>query len=233
MNGYYSDRLSAERLRACYEIAPPAVRDYLEAEIAFVSERIRRSDRVLELGCGYGRVLKRLAAKAGRAFGIDTSAASLRMAAGFLAGEPSVCLAAMDASHLSFRNGVFDATLCVQNGISAFHADPSELLSEALRVTRPAGIVLFSSYAARFWHERLAWFRLQAAAGLIGEIDEEATDHGVIVCKDGFRATTVDDGGFRAFAAVLGVRPRLTEVAGSSLFCEIMVPSKEPVGDSG
>lgn len=233
MTGYYSERLSAERLRACYEIAPPAVRDYLEAEIAFVSERISPSDRVLELGCGYGRVLKRLAVKAGRAFGIDTSIASLSMAAGFLAGQPNTGLAAMDASCLAFEAGAFDATVCVQNGISAFHADQRKLLGEALRVTRPAGLVLFSSYAERFWPERLAWFRMQAAAGLIGEIDEEATGHGVLVCKDGFRATTVDEGGFKELAASLSVSPRLWQVAGSSLFCEIVVPSKGPFGGSG
>ena len=32
---YYSDRLNAERLRRCYEVAPPRVQRYLEAEIGF------------------------------------------------------------------------------------------------------------------------------------------------------------------------------------------------------
>jgi len=44
---------------------------------------------------------------------------------------------------------------------------------------------VFSTYAAEFWSERLRWFELQAAAGLVGEIDYEKTKDGVVVCKDG------------------------------------------------
>ena len=33
MGGYYENYLSADRLRLCYEIAPPRVQRYLEAEI--------------------------------------------------------------------------------------------------------------------------------------------------------------------------------------------------------
>lgn len=32
---YYSQKLSAEKLRLCYEIAPQRVKQYLESEIAF------------------------------------------------------------------------------------------------------------------------------------------------------------------------------------------------------
>ena len=48
-------------------------------------------------------------------------------------------------------------------------------LAAAVDVTRPGGRVLFSSYAEAFWDHRLAWFRLQAREGLLGEIDEAAT----------------------------------------------------------
>jgi len=66
-DGYYSEKLSAERLRRVYEIAPPRVRRYLEAETEHILSRIRRSDTVVELGCGYGRVLARIAKAAGLA----------------------------------------------------------------------------------------------------------------------------------------------------------------------
>ena len=85
-------------------------------------------------------------------------------------------------------------------------------------------MVLFSSYSHRFWVERLKWFEIQAKEGLIGEIDYHATGNGVIVCKDGFRATTVDAGRFRSLAAALGLVPNIIEVDGSSLFCELALP---------
>ncbi len=221
MSGYYAEKLSAERLRACYDCAPPRTRRYLEAEIAHVLARTRGSDRVLELGCGYGRVLRRVGPRVRSVTGIDTALASLALAREHVAGAGAVRLAAMDAAHLGFAAVAFDLTLCIQNGISAFHVDQAALVREAVRVTRPGGRVLFSSYAARFWDARLEWFAAQAALGLVGEIDRAATRDGVIVCRDGFRATTVDAGGFRRLVAPLGLEPRIAEVDGSSLFGEL------------
>lgn len=225
MPGYYSERLSGERLRACYELAPPRVKAYLEAEIEHVRERISPDAAVLELGCGYGRVLRSLAARARRVVGIDTSFSSLRMAREFVRGSGSVSLAAMDAVCMGFPSHSFDLTICIQNGVSAFAVDQRVLVAEAVRVTRPGGLVLFSSYAGGFWMERLRWFELQAAHGLLGELDRTATGNGVIVCKDGFRATTVDAGGFRALAAHVGLVPSIVEVEGSSLFCALSLPA--------
>jgi SAM-dependent methyltransferase len=226
LNGsaYYSDKLSAERLRRCYEVAPPRVRQYLEAEIQFVLQRIRRDSLVLELGCGYGRVLRRLAGKARRVIGIDTSIGSLRLAHEELHGAPSCSLAGMDAARLGFCDRAFDLVACIQNGISAFHVDRRTLIEEAVRVTRSGGRVLFSSYSPRFWNDRMTWFRAQAEHGLIGEIDEDRTGDGVIVCKDGFMGTTVRADEFRALAEGLGVGCTITEVDESSIFCEIVLP---------
>ena len=224
MGRYYSEKLAGERLRACYELAPPRAKAYLEGEIEFVATRTSRSARLLELGCGYGRVLQRLIPRVRAGVGVDTSVESLRMAVAFLAVGPAPHLLAMDASRMGFRDRSFDLTICVQNGISAFAEDQLVLLGEAVRVTRSGGTVLFSSYAEPFWPDRLAWFEVQAAHGLIGEIDSRATGNGVIVCKDGFRATTVDADGFKGLAETLGLVPRITEVAGSSLFLEVSVP---------
>jgi SAM-dependent methyltransferase len=224
MPGYYGEKLSAERLRACYDLAPPRVRAYLEAEIRIVMERTQPSDRVLELGCGYGRVLRPLAPRVGTLTGIDTSLDSLRLARAILSHGPPVLLLAMDAARLGFRPGAFDLTACLQNGISAFGIEPLTLLREAVSVTRSGGVVLVCSYAARFWKDRLEWFEAQSAQGLIGPIDRRATGDGVIVCTDGFRATTTSPEEFERLAARLGVAPRIYEVEGASLVCEIHVP---------
>jgi SAM-dependent methyltransferase len=225
MVSYYKNGLAGERLRRVYEIAPPRVRRYLEAEVAYVLERLRPADAVLELGCGYGRILGPMACKARLVIGIDLSEASLRFGKPLLAAYPNCALAAMDACRLGFRDNAFDAVLCLQNGISAFKIDPFTLIWESLRVVRPGGTAFFSSYSDRFWNDRLDWFRLQAAAGLVGEIDEERTGDGVIVCKDGFTARTLRPADFRALADRLGVDARVEEVDGSSVICAFMKPS--------
>jgi len=221
MSGYYADRLSARRLERCYQIAPPRVRRYLAAEIEYVVRRVGPEDRVLELGCGYGRVLAPLAEAARWVVGVDTSVASLRLGRRRSAGAARPALAAMDAVRLGFKDCAFDCVVCVQNGISAFHVEPTALVREAVRVTRRGGKFLFSTYSSRFWDARLDWFRRQARAGLVGEIDEARTADGVIVCKDGFRATTVSPEEFLALTEGLEVERRIEEVDGSSLFCEL------------
>jgi len=222
MPGYYDDKLSAERLMRCYEIAPPRVQQYLEAEVEHVLQKIRPGDLVLELGCGCGRVLQRLASRAGSVAGIDTSFASLLLAQQMLDDVSNCQLIKMNALHLAFCDRTFDLVTCIQNGISAFHVNQEDLIREAIRVTKPGGIVLFSSYSDKFWNDRLEWFRLQSEAGLLGEMDPERTGDGVIVCKDGFTGTTVRPEQFLSLTAGLNVDVQLVEVDESSLFCEIL-----------
>jgi ubiquinone/menaquinone biosynthesis C-methylase UbiE len=226
MSSYYEDKLSAERLKRCYEIASPRVQQYLEAEVAYVLEKIRPGDIVLELGCGYGRILPALEKKAGTVIGIDVSLASLVLASQMLVNITNYRLLNVQAVQLSFHDGAFDCVICIQNGISAFHVDQMALVRESVRVTKPGGKVLFSSYSDKFWEERLKWFQAQSNANLLGEIDYERTGNGVIVCKDGFTATTVRPHDFLAMSRELNLEAKIEEVDESSIFCELVIPKK-------
>jgi len=177
-------------------------------------------DVVLELGCGYGRILGSLADRAGWVVGIDTARSSLRMGQKLLCETQNSSLMCSDAVRLAFADRSFDLVVCIQNGISAFHVDQRELIRESLRVVRPGGLALFSSYAEKFWPDRLEWFQLQADHGLLGEIDYTKTGNGVIICKDGFTATTVGPAQFRSLADELRIDAIIEEVDESSVFCE-------------
>jgi len=219
---YYAKKLSAHRLRRVYAIADPRVRRYLQAEIDHLAGFVRPGDRILELGCGYGRVLAPLAGRAGQAWGADNAFESLALAG---REHPGLCLGLMDAAQLAFAGQSFDLVFGIQNFISACKVPPKQLLRECLRVMRPGGCLLLASYAPQFWPHRLDWFRQQAAEGLLGAIDEEATGDGVIVCRDGFRATTVTAGEFSRLAGALNLPARIYTVDNSSLFCEIERPA--------
>jgi SAM-dependent methyltransferase len=129
----------------------------------------------------------------------------------------------MDAVRLGFGDKTFDRVICIQNGISAFHVDPASLIKESIRVIKPGGIIWFSTYSEKFWHHRLEWFRLQSQSGLIGEIDDGKTGNGVIICKDGFRATTFGREAFEALLSGFNVNIKIEEIDSSSLICEIKV----------
>ncbi|MDH4197727.1 MAG: class I SAM-dependent methyltransferase [Candidatus Aminicenantes bacterium] len=224
MKGYYSDNLAAERLQKCYDLAPPRVRQYLDAEVDFLLGHVGPGDVVLDLGCGYGRIMRALAGKAGLVVGIDTSFASLALGRERLQEVSNCRLLQMNAVSLGFREKSFDVVACIQNGISAFGVDQRILIRESVRVAGSGGTVLFSTYAERFWPERLAWFEGQAEAGLLGEIDYGKTGDGVIVCKDGFRARTVSPGQFEELTSGLNARTEIVEVDESSLFCIMRIP---------
>ncbi|NHJ14134.1 MAG: class I SAM-dependent methyltransferase [Candidatus Thorarchaeota archaeon] len=223
MGEYYSKALSARRLKKCYDIAPKRTKQYLEAEISHILTRINTWDSILELGCGYGRVLKRIANSCTKVTGIDISLDSLKLAFCESQSMRNMELLQADAGTLPFPDGQFDVVLCIQNGISAFKLDPTELMKEGVRITRKGGLCLFSSYSEKFWKDRLEWFKVQSEQGLIGRIDWEETRDGVIVCEDGFRATTYTPRDFKALTTKLGIKGRLVEVDNSSLFCEILV----------
>ena len=222
MNDYYREKLASNSLKKCYEIASERIKQYLDAEISYALKKIQPHDRVLELGCGYGRVLPDLANKAGFVAGIDNSFSSLLLGKEIIKNTGNCYLLAMNALELSFFNNSFDVVVCIQNGISAFHVDQKALIKESIRVTRADGLILFSSYSDKFWNHRLEWFQKQAECGLLGEIDPDKTGDGTIVCKDGFKATTVGIERFTELTSGLRVEVNFTEVDESSLFCEIL-----------
>lgn len=215
---YYSNKLSASRLKQCYDLAPPRVKQYLQAEVDYLLSYINSNDSVLELGCGYGRVLAQIGHRTPNAVGIDTSIDSLIYARSGFTNPVRGSLVAMDATRLAFRECSFAVVACLQNGIAAFNVDKRRLFEQALNVTQPDGVTIFSSYSARFWDHRLNWFRLQSEVGLLGEIDDEATGNDVIVCKDGFRSGTVLPEEFENLISGLDVVVEIEEVDESSWF---------------
>lgn len=221
MNDYYSKNLSAQRLKRCYDVAPPRIKQYLKAEIDYVKQFISPTDQILELGCGYGRVMAEIASYATRVVGIDNSKESLEYARKYLLDINNVELFEMDAQHLEIDDKSFDVVLAVQNAISAFKLEKKNLIIEAIRVTREGRIVLFSSYSEKIWDSRLDCFQLQADAGLIGEIDYEKSKNGIIVCNDGFMATTINSEEFHNLSSKLKLNTSIQEVDSSSIFCVI------------
>lgn len=219
---YYREKLSANKLLRCYEIAPPRIKQYLNAEIQFVISSLHRASLVLELGCGYGRVMTEVSQSISMIIGNDTSKESLELARSYMGSCQNYAVFLMDASKMSFRSRIFDAVFCIQNGISAFGVNKKRLIAESVRVTKDNGVILFSSYSPKIWEARLKWFKKQSQSGLIGEIDEDKTCDGTIVCKDGFGATTVSGDQFVKLFAEFGLKASIIEVDESSIFCKVI-----------
>jgi len=219
---YYREKLFANKLLKCYEIATPRIKQYLDAEMQFVISNLHDTDFVLELGCGYGRVMKEISPYVSMIVGNDISRESVELAKSYMKPCKKYIIVQMDASNMGFCPCAFDVVFCIQNGISAFGVHKKRLIAESLRVAKNNGIILFSSYSPKIWEDRLDWFRKQSRIGLLGEIDEEKTRDGTIVCKDGFRATTVSGDQFIELFDEFKLNACIIEVDESSIFCQVV-----------
>lgn len=214
---YYAHKLNAEKLYLVYQTAIPQVLDYLRSEIEFVRERLSGDETALELGAGYGRIMKELSPSLRRITGIDVSERSVALGREYLKDLANCTIETMDAHAMAFDE-TFDVVLCLQNGLSAMKGDPENLVRRSLRVLAPGGTAFFSSYSPKFWEHRLAWFQEQAEKGLLGEIDMENTGNGRIVCKDGFTATTFDREEMERLGKASEYPYRVEEAKDSSIF---------------
>lgn len=219
--GYYKDNLSGKRLEACYKLASQRIHQYLNAETQHIISKLNPKDTILELGCGYGRVVFQIDPYVGDITGIDSSPENIKYAKVLSAGMNNCSFLLMDATKTEFPDHTFDLVYCNQNGICAFNCDKELLITEALRVTKPGGKILFSSYSDKFWPHRLDWFIQQSGQGLMGEIDISASRDGFIVCKDGFKAGSMNENQFEEICKKLELDCEITEVDESSVFCEI------------
>jgi len=97
----------------------------------------RPHDRVLEVGCGGGNVLERIA---GRRVGLDLSPFILGKARARLGA--AVPLVRGDATHLPFASGSFNRLFCSE--VLEHLLDPRAALVEMRRVIRDDGVVVVS-----------------------------------------------------------------------------------------
>ncbi len=217
MGNYYQESLNANGLYQVYQTGIPRIVQYLRAETDYVKERLNGTEHILEIGAGYGRIMKELAPAAAFVTGVEISEDSAAFGKMYLNGCGNCNLLVMDAHKLNFHEE-FDAVVCLQNGLSAVKGEPAELISRCLSALKPGGTAYFSTYSEKIWDTRLEWFREQAQKGLLGEVDEEKTKDGTIYCKDGFRADTFSHKDLTALGESAGCRYEIDETDESSLF---------------
>ncbi|SHK65137.1 class I SAM-dependent methyltransferase [Paramaledivibacter caminithermalis] len=214
---YYAQKLNSQKLFKAYETQIPRVKQYLDAEISFVRDNLTGSEKVLELGAGYGRIVKELAGNCKSIVGIDISDENVSLGKEYLKDTPNAEIMTMDVHNLTFKEK-FDVILCLQNGLSAMKITSSDLIKEILEMVVDGGKVYFSTYSEKFWEYRVMWFKEQAKKGLLGELDLDKTKDGIIICKDGFKAITHTLEDLKKIGDLSGYEYHIQEVDESSVF---------------
>ena len=128
---------AADRLIA-YLDATDAGLAAMKAYLAAAAARAVPGGIVLDVGCGVGHDLSRLAALGLTAAGVDTSAVMLSAARRRPAAN-GARLAQADGARLPFRTGSVDG--CRVERVLQHVADPAAVVGELRRVLRPGGFV--------------------------------------------------------------------------------------------
>lgn len=219
-NNYYAQKLNSQNLYKVYDTKIPRVKQYLDAEISFVRDNLAGSEKVLELGAGYGRILKELAGYCKSIVGIDISDENVSLGKEYLKAVPNAKIITMDVHNITFDEK-FDVILCLQNGLSAMRVTSQDSIKKILEMVVSDGKAYFSIYSEKFWEYRVMWFKEQAEKGVLGELDIDKTKDGVIICKDGFKAITHTPKDLKMLGDSSGYEYQIQEVDDSSLFLMI------------
>lgn len=112
-----------------------------DSEVACVADRIAGVE-VLEVGCGTGLILQRMAPVARRVAGIDLSPGMLEMAA-----SRGFDVQVASASALPFADGTFDGVVCFK--VLPHIEAVGSAIAEMVRVVRPGGWLALEFYNPR------------------------------------------------------------------------------------
>ena len=128
-------------------------RSFIWEELESLSQYTMPGDKVLDLGCGNGRLLQIFKEKDVEYFGIDNSEKLIKIAR---EKYPGYNFQTADASSLPFSDNFFDKIY----GIAVLHHIPSEdfriqLFKEAKRVLKPGGFLILTVW--NLWQRKTAW----------------------------------------------------------------------------
>lgn len=146
---YYKSAAVARDYEAL-RIATPSGRLTQEAEVSFLKSAFRRDQRLLELACGTGRLLRALRQEGWQVAGVDGSAAMLE-------AGPEGKLADVfvgDVFDLPFPEASFDGAYCLR--FTNHYGDLRPFFSQCRRVLRPGACLVFDSmrWSPLLWESR-------------------------------------------------------------------------------
>ncbi|OHA79776.1 MAG: hypothetical protein A2675_04180 [Candidatus Yonathbacteria bacterium RIFCSPHIGHO2_01_FULL_51_10] len=158
---------------------PLPIQKFLDEEIKFISRHVKQGSKILEVGCGYGRLLNILAEKADKIVGIDFSEPLLEKAHESFKNRKNVELWFMDAQKMSFEDESFDYVLCLDATFGNMPGIEEKVLNEMKRVTKDTGEVVISVFSENAKDAQLENYH---RIGLTGIKDDGAA----VTSKEGF-----------------------------------------------
>jgi len=126
---------------------PQLIQEFLDGEIEFINKHIKPNKEILEIGCGYGRLLKLLSKSSERVWGIDFSRTLLKKAKENLKNYNNIGILEMNATNLKFNQESFDYCLCLDASFGNMPKIEIDVLREMKKVTKKGGEIIISVFS--------------------------------------------------------------------------------------
>jgi SAM-dependent methyltransferase len=163
-------------MRQMHEGATGKMREYLDGEIDFVASRFDKKDKILVLGCSYGREMLgfyKLGFK--HVFGLDHNPAQIYYSYyEYLKKVPiRNNLYCLGAERMTWPANTFDWIIWIQNGLFTVSVDKRKILSDS-SVIAGKGVIV-SSFDKSLLAERKRWLESYNETNEIMEILPDGT----------------------------------------------------------
>lgn len=131
-------------------------RRFISAGLKSLADYLQPGDKILDLGCGSGRLIEIIGNKKVDYIGIDNSEKLIEIAC---QQYPNYHFQLFDGSRIPFPDDYFNKVFC----IAVLHHIPDnqlriEFLKEAKRVLKPGGTMILSVWY--LWQEKTYWYLL-------------------------------------------------------------------------
>lgn len=168
---------------------------------------INKDARVLDVGCGGGRTIERLAGIVAAVYGIDYAAGSVAASRTHnrrLIEEGKVFVEQASVSRLPFADSFFELVTAVET--QYYWPDTSNDMQEILRVLKPGGrlMVVAESYRGG----RHDWF-LGPIMRLLGSQRLSVDDHRALFQASGYAEIEIFEERSKGWLCAIGLRPRI------------------------
>ena len=181
---------------------PKLIQMFLDGEIEFLEQYLEGGKSILEVGCGYGRLLNVLKRKADRVVGIDFSLSLLEKAKKKLGNNNAAKLLLMPAEKMRFDSDSFDYVVCLDATFGNMPGLELSVLKEMKRVCKSGGQVIVSVFSH---NAKRVQFENYKRVGLTGIWDDGIAVH----TAEGFYSRRFTKKQLRNLFSQVGLSPKI------------------------
>lgn len=126
---------------------PKLIQEFLDGEINFLKSYIKDKKDILEVGCGYGRLIKVLAPKSKKITGIDFSEPLLMRAKKNLSKTKNAKLLLMDGKKIDLPQNSYDYVLCLDSSFGNMPGIELRVIKQMKKICKKDGEIIISVFS--------------------------------------------------------------------------------------